>query len=96
MSQPSPLTPLQFVDRWRGSTSTERQAYQQHFLDLCHLVGHPIPAELDRENQFFTFEAGAAKQSGGQGWADMMMVDGSCLPIRIILSNSRLHQLSAR
>jgi len=71
MSQPSPLTPLQFVDRWRGSTSTERQAYQQHFLDLCHLVGHPIPAELDRENQFFTFEAGAAKQSGGQGWADV-------------------------
>jgi len=71
MSQSSPLTPRQFVDRWRGSTSTERRAYQQHFLDLCHLAGHPIPVELDPENKFFTFEAGATKQSGGQGWADV-------------------------
>jgi type II restriction/modification system DNA methylase subunit YeeA len=69
------MTPRQFVDRWRGSTSTERQSYQQHFLDLCHLVGHPIPAELDPENKFFTFEAGAAKQSGGQGWADVWFRD---------------------
>jgi hypothetical protein len=63
-SQGSPLTLRQFVDRWRGSTSTERQSYQQHFLDLCHLVGHPIRAELNPENKFFTFEASAAKQSG--------------------------------
>lgn len=55
--------------RRRGSTSTEKQAYQQHFLDLCQLVGHPTPARLDPENKFFTFEAGAVKQDGGQGWA---------------------------
>lgn len=65
------MTPQEFVAKWRGSTSTERQAYQQHFLDLCRLVQHPTPAELDPENKFFTFEAGAAKQSGGQGWADV-------------------------
>jgi type II restriction/modification system DNA methylase subunit YeeA len=65
------LTPQDFVNKWRGSTSTERQAYQQHFIDLCHLVGHPTPAELDPDNKFFTFEAGATKQSGGQGFADV-------------------------
>ena len=65
------MTPQEFVAKWRGSTSTEKQSYQQHFLDLCHLVGHPTPAQLDHENKFFTFEAGAEKQSGGQGWADV-------------------------
>lgn len=65
------MTPQEFVAKWRGSTSTEKQAYQQHFLDLCNLVGHPPPAQLDPENKFFTFEAGAVKQSGGQGWADV-------------------------
>lgn len=65
------MTPQEFVAKWRGNTSTERQASQQHFLDLCALVGHPTPAELDPDNKFFTFEAGATKQSGGQGWADV-------------------------
>jgi type II restriction/modification system DNA methylase subunit YeeA len=65
------MTPHEFVHKWRGSTSTERQVYQQHFLDLCRLVGHPTPAELDPQNQFFTFEAGAAKAGGGQGFADV-------------------------
>lgn len=65
------MTPQEFVAKWRGSTSTEKQSYQQHFLDLCGLVGHPTPAQLDHDNKFFTFEAGATKQSGGQGWADV-------------------------
>ena len=64
-------TPEAFVATWRGNTSTERQVYQQHFLDLCALVGHPTPVQLDPENKFFTFKAGAAKLSGGQGWADV-------------------------
>ena len=72
---PTTLTPQEFVNKWRGSTSTERQAYQQHFIDLCHLVGHPTPAELDPENKFFTFEAGVTKQSGGNGFADVWYKD---------------------
>lgn len=55
------MLPQEFVSKWRGNTSTERQVYQQHFLDLCALVGHGTPAALDPENKFFTFEAGAAK-----------------------------------
>ena len=65
------MLPQEFVAKWRGNTSNEKQVYQQHFLDLCALVGHPLPAALDPENKFFTFEAGAAKLGGGNGWADV-------------------------
>ena len=66
------MTPHEFVNKWREiTTSTERQVYQQHFLDLCELVGHQKTADLDPDNNFFTFEAGATKQSGGNGWADV-------------------------
>ena len=65
------LTPEAFVAKWRDNMSTERQVSQQHFLDLCALVDHPTPAALDAANKFFTLEAGAAKLSGGQGWADV-------------------------
>lgn len=66
-----PLTPQEFVARWRAVKLTERSAAQQHFLDLCQLVGHPTPAEDDPRGERFTFEAGADKLSGGQGWADV-------------------------
>ncbi len=66
-----PITPQEFVHKWRGVTLKERSAAQEHFLDLCHLIGHPTPAEDDPTGQRFTFEAGADKQRGGQGWADV-------------------------
>ncbi|MFP3870821.1 MAG: FAD-dependent oxidoreductase, partial [Syntrophobacteria bacterium] len=43
----------------------------EHFIDLCRMLGHPTPAEADPEGRRFTFEAGATKQRGGQGWADV-------------------------
>jgi hypothetical protein len=39
-----PLVPQDFVRKWKRSTGREKQIYQQHFLDLCELVGHPTPA----------------------------------------------------
>ena len=65
------LTPQAFVDKWRHAALKERQAYQQHFIDLCRLVGHPTPAELDNKGDFFTFEAGTSKVAGGDGFADV-------------------------
>jgi hypothetical protein len=63
------LSPQEFVDKWRKATLKERSAAQEHFIDLCHLVGHPTPAEADPTGQTFTFEAGATKQRGGQAGA---------------------------
>ena len=65
------LTPQEFVTKWRDVTLKERSAAQEHFLDLCRLVGHDTPAEADPTGETFTFEAGATKQQGGQGWADV-------------------------
>ncbi len=65
------MTPQEFVTKWRSVALKERSAVQEHFLDLCHLVGHPTPAEDDPTGQRFTFEAGADKLGGGQGWADV-------------------------
>ena len=59
-------TPQQFVNKWRQSTLKERSAAQEHFIDLCHLVGHDTPAGADPTGEHFTVEAGA-----GQGWADV-------------------------
>ncbi len=68
---PATLSPREFVDKWRYSTRTERSASQEHFLDLCRMVGHPSPAEADPTGEWFTFEAGANKALGGEGFADV-------------------------
>ena len=72
MSSISPgLTPQAFVDKWRHTELKERAACQEHFLDLCHLIGHPTPAADDPTGEHFAFEYGLAKQDGGQGFADV-------------------------
>jgi type II restriction/modification system DNA methylase subunit YeeA len=68
---PATLTPQEFVARWRHATLSERASAQSHFIDVCRLLGHPTPAEADPAGVSFTFEAGATKQAGGQGWADV-------------------------
>ena len=60
-----------FISKWRKVDLTERSASQQHFLDLCELLDHPKPAEADPTGEWFTFERGAAKHGGGDGWADV-------------------------
>ena len=55
------LSPQEFVAKWRKTELKERSAAQEHFIDLCHLVGHPTPVEADPTGQTFTFEAGVSK-----------------------------------
>jgi len=71
MTKPRRITPQEFVEKWRRSRLTERSASQSHFNDLCHLLGHPTPAQADPEGTSFTFEKGADKHRGGHGWADV-------------------------
>ena len=65
------ISPQEFVNKWREVTLKERSAAQEHFIDLCHLVGHETPAEADPTGERFGFEAGASKTQGGQGYADV-------------------------
>ena len=68
---PPSLTPQDFVAKWRHTTLKERSGSQEHFIDICRLLGHPTPAELDPKGEFFTFEADAKKRKGEQGWSDV-------------------------
>src|SRR5438552_12528468 len=65
------LSAQDFVAKWRKTDLSERSAVQQHFIDLCRLVGHETPAEYDPGGQSFAFEMGVDKTAGGQGWADV-------------------------
>ena len=66
----APMTPRDFITKWQAAELKERAASQEHFLDLCRLIGHPTPAEADPMGESFCFERGAAKTGGGDGWAD--------------------------
>ncbi|MBZ5629994.1 MAG: class I SAM-dependent DNA methyltransferase [Acidobacteriia bacterium] len=65
------MTLADYVTRWKASTLSERSGYQQHFLDLCDVLGEPHPAEMDQTGEEYTFEKGVRKTSGGEGWADV-------------------------
>jgi type II restriction/modification system DNA methylase subunit YeeA len=65
------MTPAEFIGKWERSTLKESAAAQQHFLDLCDLLGEPKPAEVDPTGDEFCFEKGATKSTGGQGFADV-------------------------
>ncbi|MCX6911172.1 MAG: class I SAM-dependent DNA methyltransferase, partial [Verrucomicrobia bacterium] len=61
----------EFFAKWKPVDLSERSASQQHFLDLCELLHHPKPVEVDKTGESFCFERGAAKHGGGDGWADV-------------------------
>ena len=67
----SSITPQEFVEDCRRSRLKESAGSQSHFNDLCRLVGHPTPAKADPDGEWFTFEKGAEKRTGKQGWADV-------------------------
>ena len=65
------MTPQEFVRKWRPVALTERQTAQEHFGDLCRLLGEPTPIEADPEGIDYAFEKGANRSTGGRGWADV-------------------------
>ena len=65
------MTPIEFIAKWRASELKERSAAQEHFIDLCRLLGEPTPAEADSTGEHYCFERGARKETGGDGWADV-------------------------
>ena len=65
------LSAASFIAKWRASELKERSAAQEHFIDLCRLLGEPTPAEADPTGDRYCFERGARKDIGGEGWADV-------------------------
>jgi hypothetical protein len=76
------VTPAEVIAKWKKADLKERSAAQEHFIDLCRLVGHPTPAEADPTGATFCFEKGAAEHGpstgsgrAGQGFADVWKKD---------------------
>lgn len=65
------MTPQQFITKWRNAQLNERAASQSHFNDLCALLGVDDPISADPKGEWYAFEKGATKTSGGEGWADV-------------------------
>jgi hypothetical protein len=55
------LTPQQFIAKCKRADLSERSAYQQHFLNLCDLLGQPKPAEVDLLGLWYMFANGVKK-----------------------------------
>ncbi|MFZ1829268.1 MAG: class I SAM-dependent DNA methyltransferase [Candidatus Competibacteraceae bacterium] len=67
----TPAEIAEFVRVCRESALTERSGSQSHFIALCRLLGLKPPLEEDPRGEWFTFEKGAKKTGGGDGWADV-------------------------
>jgi len=65
------LTPADFAQKWSGNMRTEQAASQEHFIDLCRMLGVPTPNEADPTGDEYAFEKGAEKILGGDGFADV-------------------------
>lgn len=65
------LTPTEFARKWDGNQRTERAAAQEHFIDLCRMLGVATPNEADPTGAEYAFEKGAEKTLGGDGFADV-------------------------
>jgi len=65
------MNPIEFQQKWIGVELKQRSASQEHFLDICRVIEHSTPADMDPTGDTFTFERGASKAMGWNGWADV-------------------------
>ena len=68
------MTPEEFIDKWSRADRTERQAAQEHFIDLCRVLGEPTPNEA-HDPDAYSFEKGVSKTDGSSGFADVWKRD---------------------
>ncbi len=58
------MTPAQFKAKWAKFSGKESAAYQDHFSDLCRMLGVPTPIEADPTgNDSFCFQKRVAKDA---------------------------------
>jgi hypothetical protein len=52
------MTPAEFKTKWAKFSGKESAAYQEHFNDLCRMLGVPTPVEADPTgNDTFSFKS---------------------------------------
>ena len=59
------MTPAEFKRKWARYSGKETAAYQEHFNDLCALLGQPTPATADPTgSESFCFQKRVVKDVG--------------------------------
>jgi hypothetical protein len=61
------VTPEKFIQLWKKNSLSEEAGAQQHFNDLCNLLGVEPPRQSDE----YCFEQHLKKMHGGNGFADV-------------------------
>ena len=58
------MTPGEFKTKWSRVQGKETSAYQEHFIDLCRLLGQPTPNEADPSGtDLFCFQKRVVKDA---------------------------------
>ena len=80
------MTPAEFKRKWARAKGKESAIYQEHFVDLCRLLGQPTPTEADpsgtesfcfqkrvvKDAEFFVLDSqGAEADPSERGFADV-------------------------
>ena len=65
------MTPQQFIAKWRRSAGREMAGGQEWFIDVCRMVGHGTPNEVDPRQEWYTFERTLRQNTGRPGRADV-------------------------
>lgn len=65
------MTPIEFVQKWTAGKRPERASAQEHFIDICAMIGSETPNQADPLGEWYAFEKGAQKTTGGKGFADV-------------------------
>jgi len=65
------MLPVDFVKKWKNVKLSESAAAQSHFGDLCRMLGFESPTDADHTGEWFTFQKGLSKATGGHGYADV-------------------------
>ena len=71
VTPPTAMPPSQFIAKWRRSRGQESAGAQEWFIDLCRVVEHGTPGELDPRQEWYTFERAVREASDRRGRADV-------------------------
>ena len=73
------MTPQEFITKWGpggpAHALNERQGAQPHFIDLCQMLGVPLPGSLTGEGSDYIFEQDTLVLGEARGYADVFYRD---------------------
>ena len=68
------VTPERFIAKWATSTATEKAGSQEHFIDLCRMLGEKTPNDDPGLRDSYAFEKTTARTTTeGSGFADVWL-----------------------